>query len=446
MADSAPPQEFTPQQEHQARRAAIASFVGAVLDWYDFILYGQVAALVLNRLYFPSVSPAVGTLAAFATFGIGFLFRPLSGIIFGHFGDRMGRKRMLITTITLMGSCTVLIGLLPTYAQIGIWAPILLTVLRAIQGIGVGGEWGGATLMAVESAPPARRAFYSSGVQVGYSVGLVIATGFVMLMNAMLPNDQFLAWGWRVPFVTSFVIVIIGLLIRRHVEDSADVLARVNEAEKKAKAQGRTRMPLLEALRRHPGAFLKIFCLRLVELVSGYIVITFALNYGVSQFGYSRQFMLNVGLWFGGMGIITIPLWAFLSDKYGRRRIYIIGSAVGVVMAFPFFLMMQTGSQVLTIIASLLLFNVAHDMAVSAQQPMFTEMFGAEYRYSGAGVGYQVASAIAGGFTPFIAQALSMANNNGWTYVAIYLLVACLISGVVAFTLHKDNSTATLAR
>ncbi|MEV7091015.1 shikimate transporter [Streptomyces sp. NPDC093085] len=426
--------------ERQARRAAFGSFAGAVIDWYDFILYGLVAALVFNTEFFPDVSPAIGTLAAFATFGVGFLFRPLGGIVFGHFGDRIGRKRMLVLTMVIMGTATTLIGFLPGYATIGWWAPFLLVVLRAVQGFAVGGEWGGAALMAVESAPKARRAFYSSGVQVGYSVGLVIATGFVLLMSSVTTDAQFLAWGWRVPFLASVVLVAIGLWVRSRVQDAPQVVEQVEAAETTAAAQGKRRIPLVEALREHPRAFAQIFGLRLVELVSGYIVTAFALSYATSELGYSRPFMLNVGLLVGALGILTIPAYAYLSDRIGRRRVYLTGAVAGAVLAVPFFLALESGSKIATVILAVLLFNVAHDLAVSVQQPLFTEMFGAEYRYSGAGVGYQFASAIAGGFTPFIAAALATLTDGSWHLVALYLFIGCAVSAVLAFNLSRDHT------
>ncbi len=431
---------FSPEDNRRARRAAFGSFAGAVIDWYDFILYGLVAALVFNSQFFPGISPVAGTLAAFATFGVGFLFRPLGGVVFGHFGDRIGRKQMLVLTMILMGSATTLIGLLPTYDSIGWWAPFLLVVLRAVQGFAVGGEWGGAALMAVENAPPKRRALYSSGVQVGYSVGLIIATGLILLMRAATTDEQFLAWGWRVPFLASVLLVLVGLVVRARVQDSEEVAERVERAERIA---GGRRVPLLEALRSHPGAFGRIFGLRLVELVSGYIVITFAVSYASDEHGFSKDFMLNVGLLVGALGIVSIPTFAWLSDRFGRRRIYLTGSVVGVLAAVPFFLAIESGSQIAVALLAVILFNIAHDMAVSVQQPLFTEMFGAEFRYSGAGVGYQVASAIAGGFTPFIAAALVASTGGSWYLVAAYLLLSCLVSAVLAWRIERPAAATT---
>ncbi|WP_251976288.1 shikimate transporter [Salinicola avicenniae] len=411
----------------QARRAAIGSFVGAVVDWYDFLLYGIVAALVFNAQFFPNVSPAAGTLAALATFGVGFLFRPLGGIVFGHFGDRLGRKRMLIITVILMGIATALIGLLPTYAQIGVWAPILLVTLRAIQGFAVGGEWGGAALMAVESAPRGRRAFYSSGVQVGYGVGLLLATGSVSLLSHFLDDADFQAWGWRLPFLFSVVLVLIALKIRTSLEESPEFVEAVEKpAEKPAKP------PILEALKRHPGAFATIIAMRLAELFTMYIVTTFALSYSTGYLDLSRDLFLHIGLLVGAISCVTIPLFAFLADTLGRRRVYLTGALIGVLAAFPFFMALESGSIVWIVVFAVALANLAHDMVVSVQQPIFAELFGASYRYSGAGVGYQVASVVGGGFTPFIATALVDLAGGSWTPVAVYLAAGCLLSLVGA--------------
>lgn len=415
----------------EARRAALGSFVGAVVDWYDFLLYGIVAALVFNSAFFPNVSPTMGTLAAFATFGVGFLFRPLGGIVFGHFGDRLGRKRMLVLTVMMMGLSTMLIGFLPTFASIGWWAPVLLVTLRAIQGFAVGGEWGGAALMAVESAPAKKKAFYSSGVQVGYGVGLVLATGLVSLLSHLLDNAAFKSWGWRLPFVFSVVLVLIGLWVRSNMAESQEFVEKVEKGHRKL------RMPVIEALTRHPKAFLLIVALRLAELFSMYIVTAFALSYSTTNLGMPREFFLNVSLLVGAVSCVTIPCFAWLADRFGLRRIYMIGALIGLACAVPFFLAMESRSVVWITVFAVLLANMAHDMVVSVQQPLFTELFGAEYRYSGAGVGYQFASVVGGGFTPFIAVALVSFAGGSWHLVAAYLCAGCAISLIVAAFMKK---------
>lgn len=418
---------------NRARRAALGSFAGAVVDWYDFLLYGITAALVFNSEFFPQIGPAMGTLAAFATFGVGFLFRPLGGIIFGHFGDKLGRKRMLMLTVWMMGIATALIGLLPSFAAIGWWAPVLLVTLRAIQGFAVGGEWGGAALLSVESAPAKKKAFYSSGVQVGYGVGLLLSTGLVSLISALTTNEQFLSWGWRIPFLFSIVLVIAALWVRNGMEESAEF------EQQQTTPATKERLPVMEALTRHPGAFLKIIGLRLCELLTMYIVTAFALNYSTQNLGLPRELFLNIGLLVGGLSCLTIPCFAWLADRYGRRRVYITGALIGSLSAFPFFMALEAQSIFWIVVFSVLLANVAHDMVVCVQQPMFTGMFGARYRYSGAGVGYQVASVVGGGFTPFIAAALVTFSGGDWHSVAIYLLAGCLISALTALLMKSPT-------
>ncbi|MCG5044128.1 shikimate transporter [Enterobacteriaceae bacterium 155047] len=420
---------------HRARRAALGSFAGAVVDWYDFLLYGITAALVFNREFFPQISPAMGTLAAFATFGVGFLFRPLGGIIFGHFGDRLGRKRMLMLTVWMMGIATALIGLLPSFAAIGWWAPTLLVTLRAIQGFAVGGEWGGAALLSVESAPRHKRAFYSSGVQVGYGVGLLLSTGLVSLVSHYTTDAQFLSWGWRIPFLFSLLLVIIALWIRTGMEESTEF-----EQQQRDQPVVKQRLPVIEALLQHPGAFLKIIALRLCELLTMYIVTAFALNYSTQNLGLSRELFLNIGLLVGAISCLTIPCFAWLADRFGRRRVYITGALIGTFSAWPFFMALEAQSLFWIVFFAIMLANIAHDMVVCVQQPMFTEMFGARYRYSGAGVGYQVASVVGGGFTPFIAAALVTFSGGDWRSVAVYLLAGCLLSALTAMFMKDSPS------
>lgn len=416
---------------NRARRAALGSFAGAVVDWYDFLLYGITAALVFNREFFPQISPAMGTLAAFATFGVGFLFRPLGGIIFGHFGDRLGRKRMLMLTVWMMGIATALIGILPSFASIGWWAPVLLVTLRAIQGFAVGGEWGGAALLSVESAPKNKKAFYSSGVQVGYGVGLLLSTGTVSLISQLTTDEQFLSWGWRIPFIFSIVLVVVALWIRNGMEESAEF-----ERQQREKPVAKKRLPVMEALVQH-RAFLKIIALRLCELLTMYIVTAFALNYSTQNLGLPRELFLNIGTVVGGISCLTIPCFARLADRFGRRRVYITGALIGTLSARPFFMALEAQSVFWIVFFAIMLANIAHDMVVCVQQPMFTELFGASYRYSGAGVGYQVASVVGGGFTPFIAAALVTFSGGNWHSVAIYLLAGCLLSAATALLMKE---------
>ena len=355
-------------------------------------------------------------------------------MIFGHFGDRLGRKRMLMLTVWMMGIATALIGILPSFASIGWWAPVLLVTLRAIQGFAVGGEWGGAALLSVESAPKHRKAFYSSGVQVGYGVGLLLSTGLVSLISQLTTDEQFLSWGWRIPFIFSIVLVIAALWIRNGMEESAEF-----EKQQLEKPLTKKRLPVMEALVQHPGAFLKIIALRLCELLTMYIVTAFALNYSTQNLGLPRELFLNIGLLVGGISCLTIPCFAWLADRFGRRRVYITGALIGTLSAWPFFMALEAQSIFWIVFFAIMLANIAHDMVVCVQQPMFTELFGASYRYSGAGVGYQVASVVGGGFTPFIAAALVTFSGGNWHSVAIYLLAGCLLSAATAL-LMKETS------
>jgi MHS family shikimate/dehydroshikimate transporter-like MFS transporter len=419
------PDDVTPRQ---ARRAAVSAFVGAVIEWYDFLIFGLVAATVFNKHFYAFDSPAMNLMASFATLGIGFLFRPLGGLFFGRMGDRVGQKRVLIVTMTVMGVCTGLVGFLPTFDQIGWWAPALLTLLRCVQGFAVGGEWGGAALLAVRHAPAGRRAFYSSGVQIGYAVGLVAASTAVSGMS-YLTGDGFEQWGWRVPFWSSIVLIAVGLWIR------AGVVEKPKEPSARAEQE---RGSAWDAIRQNPRAFLEIIGLRLVELLTMYIVTTFAVAYADTHLGMPRERLVNVAAIVGALGIVSIPLFAWISDRTGWRRNYVVGSLVAAACAFPFFFALESRSFIAIVVVAILLINVAHDMAVSVQQPLITQMFGGAHQNTGAGVGYQVASAVAGGFTPFLATAMLGAAGGHWWPVATYLLVGSLVSAAVAaFVVRK---------
>ncbi|HEY0185942.1 MAG TPA: shikimate transporter [Cellulomonas sp.] len=421
------PGDVTPGQ---ARRAAVSAFVGAVIEWYDFLIFGLVAATVFNRHFYAFDSPTMNLLASFATLGIGFLFRPLGGLFFGRMGDRVGQKRVLIITMTVMGVCTGLVGCLPTFDQVGWWSPVLLTLLRSVQGFAVGGEWGGAALLAVRHAPAGRRAFYSSGVQIGYAVGLVAASTAVSGMS-YLTGDDFEVWGWRVPFWSAVVLIVVGLWIR----------AGMVERPKDPQVAAAPRSSVWSAIRQNPRAFLEIIGLRLVELLTMYIVTTFAVAYADSHLDMPREQMVNVAAIVGALGIVSIPVFAYVSDRKGWRRNYVVGSLVAALCAFPFFFAMESGSFLAIVVVSILLINVAHDMAVSVQQPLITQMFGGADQNTGAGVGYQVASAIAGGFTPFVATAMLNAAGGHWWPVATYLMVGSLVSAAVAaFVVRKPAS------
>ena len=362
----------------------------------------------------------------------------IAGIIFSMRGITLQLPRSAFLAAQAILGCMIaqnLTGSILTTlaANWPIVLAILLVTLRAIQGFAVGGEWGGAALLSVESAPKNKKAFYSSGVQVGYGVGLLLSTGLVSLISMMTTDEQFLSWGWRIPFLFSIVLVLGALWVRNGMEESAEF-----EQQQHNQAAAKKRIPVIEALLRHPGAFLKIIALRLCELLTMYIVTAFALNYSTQNMGLPRELFLNIGLLVGGLSCLTIPCFAWLADRFGRRRVYITGALIGTLSAFPFFMALEAQSIFWIVFFSIMLANIAHDMVVCVQQPMFTEMFGASYRYSGAGVGYQVASVVGGGFTPFIAAALITYFAGNWHSVAIYLLAGCLISAMTAL-LMKDN-------
>lgn len=417
-------------------KVVVASLIGTAIEFFDFYIYATAAVIVFPHIFFPQGDPAAATLQSLATFAIAFIARPIGSAVFGHFGDRVGRKATLVASLLTMGISTVVIGLLPGYETIGIMAPVLLALARFGQGLGLGGEWGGAALLAVESAPKNKKAFYSSGVQVGYGVGLLLSTGLVSLISSCTTDEQFLSWGWRLPFLFSVVLVLAALWIRNGMAESAEFEQQQREQQLQPKKK---RLPVVEALFRHPGAFLMIIGLRLCELLTMYIVTAFALNYSTQNLGLPRELFLNIGLLVGAISCLTIPCFAWLADRFGRRRVYITGALIGTLSGFPFFMALESQSYFWILFFALMLANIAHDMVVCVQQPMFTEMFGASYRYSGAGVGYQVASVVGGGFTPFIAAALVTLSGGAWHSVAIYLTAGCLLSALTAMLMKPSR-------
>lgn len=419
-------------------RASLGSFVGAVVEWYDFLLYGVVSALVFGKQFFPSSSSSVGTILSFGTLAVGFVFRPLGGAVFGQIGDRIGPKKVLVGTILTMGLSTALIGCLPDYFWFerhlgaGIIAPVLLVLLRIVQGFAVGGEWGGAALMAVSQAPRHRKAFFSSGVQMGYGVGLILSNGLILLMARVFSDSAFRSYGWRIPFVLSVVLVAFGLWVRAGVAD----VRPVDTAEQELREEQITRSPLVEALTRHPLAFGQIVGVRMVEMFTMYTVTTFALSYSTTTLHWPKQVFLDISIAVGAISLLTIPTFAYLSDRIGRKPVYLAGALIGIVFAIPFFLALSHGNRLMTWVFAVVLVNLGHDLAVSVQQPLITELFGAAYQNSGAGFGYQVAAVIDGGFTPMLAAVLIAWGHGSWHGVAGYLMVGALISFVVVATMR----------
>ena len=402
-------------------RVAMASFIGTTVEYYDFFIYGTAAALVFPTLFFPDVSPAIGILLSFATFGVGFLARPLGGIVFGHFGDRVGRKQMLVISLVGMGSATVLMGLLPGYAQIGIAAPILLTLLRLVQGFAVGGEWGGATLMAVEHAPTAKKGFFGSFSQMGAPAGTSVAT-LAFFAVSQLPDEQFLSWGWRLPFLFSAVLIVIGLFIRLSLAESPDF------AEVKAQSAV-VRMPIAEAFRKHWKEILLIAGTYLSQGVFAYICMAYLVSYGTTIAGISRTFALAGVFVAGIVAVILYPVFGALSDTFGRKTMYLLGAvAMGVVIA-PAFALINTGNPWLFMAAQVLVFGIAMAPAAGVTGSLFTMVFDADVRYSGVSIGYTLSQVVGSAFAPTIATAL-YASTESSTSIVAYLLVVSAISVV----------------
>lgn len=406
-------------REESIRKVALASFIGTAIEWYDYFLYGTTAALVFGTVFFPDFSPLAGVLASLATFAVGFFARPVGGVVFGHFGDKIGRKAMLVTTLMIMGVSTLLIGFLPTYQQIGVWAPILLVLLRIFQGFGVGGEWGGAVIMAVEHSPRGRRGFYGSWPQIGVPAGLLLGTGAVYLFS-LLPDEQFFAWGWRIPFLLSVVMIGIGLYIRLKILESP-AFQQVQDSG------SQHRMPIVEVIRVYPKQVLIAMGLRVAENGSFYVFSVFVLTYVVDQLGLSRTLALLGVMIASFIEIFAIPFFGALTDRVGRRPVYMFGAVFSLVFAFPFFWMVNTEVTVLIWLAIILALVVGHAAMYGVQGAFFSELFSTRVRYSGASLGYQLASVFAGGLSPLIAVALLGWSGSYWP-VAVYLGFMALIT------------------
>ncbi len=420
-------------QTSSVRKVALASAIGTTIEWYDYFIYGTAAALVFGTLFFPEFNAAAGTLAAFASFAIGFVVRPIGGVVFGHLGDRVGRKAMLVISLMLMGVATFCIGLLPTYASVGVAAPILLVVLRLIQGFAVGGEWGGAVLMAVEHAPEGRRGFYGSWPQVGVPAGIILASLAFLVFTATLSPEQFAVWGWRVPFLLSILLVGVGLFIRLRIEESP-LFARVKESRSEA------RMPIVDVFRTYPKEVLLAGGAFIANNATGYIVMVYTLSYGTQVVGLSRSVMLALVIVTAFIGIFAMLGFSALSDVVGRRKVFLSGAVVQALWALPFFLLIDTGAVVLVLI-SLVVMLLASFAMYGPMAAMFAEMFGTRVRYTGASVGYQVGSILGGGFAPLIAASLYAATGTGLS-ISAYIIVITVISFVAVFliteTYRKD--------
>jgi metabolite-proton symporter len=403
----------------QLRRAIIASTIGTSIEWYDFFLYGSAAALILNQQYFPNVDPTSGVLLAFGTNFVGFAARPVGAAIFGHYGDRIGRKATLVITLALMGIGTFMVGLVPPYAVIGIWGGVLLTILRALQGIGVGGEWGGSVLLAMEwGARTGRRGFIASWPQFGVPVGLLLSNGMLALV-AGLTGPNFATWGWRIPFLLSIVLVGIGLWIRLGILETP-VFTRLLEQRKTSSA------PVAEVLRNNWREVILTCLLRTGQQAPFYIFWTYVLLYATGTLGMQRQDVLIDTLIASGVSLCTVPLWGYLSDRFGRKRTYMFGAVVMALFAWPYFALLDTRVPGLVLVA-IVLAPIVHDIQYGPQAAFIAEAFPPRVRYSGASLGYHLASITAGGPAPIIAAYLLSSFGTSLA-IAAYIVVCALIS------------------
>jgi metabolite-proton symporter len=424
------------QHRGQLRRAVIASTIGTTIEWYDFFLYSTVTGLVFAKLYFPKSDPLTGTLEAFAIYAVGFAARPVGAAIFGHYGDRIGRKSTLIATLLLMGIATFLVALVPTYDTIGIWGAVLLTVLRFLQGVGVGGEWGGSVLLSMEwSRTHTDRGFIAAWPQFGVPAGLFLANLAVLAFSQM-SGDAFLTWGWRVPFLLSIVLVAIGLWIRLGIMETP-IFAKL-VAERRIE-----RAPMLEVIKRQPTEIILTALARMGEQAPFYIFTAFIFTYGTTVLGVSRDLLLTAVLVAAVVSFVTIPLSGYLSDKIGRKRMYMIGAATTGAFGFLYFTLLNTmmpGWIFVAVILSL----IPHDMMYGPQAALIAECFTGRLRYSGASLGYQLASIIAGGPAPMVAAALFAQYHSGFA-IALYIL-ACAVISLLSTALLKDYTGQDISR
>ena len=423
------------EHRRQLRRAVLAGAIGTAIEWYDFFLYSTITGLVFAKLYFPRADPFVGTLEAFGVYAVGFIARPIGAAIFGHYGDRLGRKAALIATLLLMGVATFLVALVPGYERIGIWGAVILTFLRFIQGIGVGGEWGGSVLLSMEWAQSNQhRGFITSWPQFGVPAGLFLANLAVLGASA-LSGDQFLTWGWRIPFLLSILLIGVGLYIRLGILETPVFVKLV--AERRIE-----RAPVLAVLRGHPREIILTALCRMAEQAPFYLFTAFVFAYGTGVLHLKRDFLLMAVLGAAMLSFVTIPLFGHLSDVFGRKRVYMLGAAVTGVYGFVYFALLDTQVTVLVAVA-IVLSLVPHDMMYGPQAALIAESFPARLRYSGASLGYQLSSLIAGGPAPLIASSL-ISRYHSATPIALFIL-GCAIVSLIATSMLKDNTNKDIS-
>ncbi|HEY0358856.1 MAG TPA: MFS transporter [Mycobacteriales bacterium] len=438
MTLTAPSVTDTPEVRTSLPRVVLASLAGATIEWYDFFLYGAAAALVFNTVFFPASDPLVGTMLAFGTYALGFVARPIGGLVFGHFGDLIGRKRLLMISLVMMGAATVGIGLLPTYAQVGVWAPLLLVMLRLLQGFAVGGEWGGAVLLVAEYGTAKRRGFWTSWPQVGVPAGNLLAAGVLALLSAVQSEADFAAWGWRIPFLLSAVLVIIGYWIRQSVAETPVFLEAQRRAEEKKQKLGRA--PGIEAVRRHPRGIALGMGLRLGENVTYYVITAFSLTYATEVVGLPKSVILNAVLVAAAVQVVMLPLWGALSDRVGRRPVLAVGALGTAVWAFAFFRLLETGAT-MNVLLAMVVGLVLHGAMTGPEAAFISEMFTTPVRYSASSIAYQLSSILAGSLAPIIALQLFRSTGSA-TPISLYLLITCAVSLLAVF-LARENKGRT---
>lgn len=425
-----------PTDTRELRRVALSGLLGTTVEFYDFLVYGTLAALVFGDLFFPQADPTVGTIAAFGTFAAGYVARPLGGIVFGHFGDRLGRKSMMLLTMTLMGCGSFLIGLLPTYDAIGVWAPVLLVALRVVQGLAIGGEWGGATLMVVEHAERtqgSRRGLWSSFTQLGAPLGSVLSAGVVTLVST-LPDDQFRSWGWRVPFLLSFVLLGVGLFVRLRIAESP----LFAEVKRQGTRETTGRPPIFEVLRR-PKPVLLACCVGIGAFTAQSLLTGFMISYATDN-GYSRPQVLSAVTIASCVALVVLPAASALTDRVGRRPVVLAGAVASAALAFPVLWLVDSGSPGLLILALVLGHGIAQSTMYGPLGALFSEMFGTKVRYTGASLGYQAATLVGAGFSPLIATSLLASNGGGSTPVSLLLCGGALITAVTVWRMPETHT------
>ncbi len=429
MANLTTPQATSSRKQYVT--AGLASMMGTTIEWYDFFLYGTAAALIFNTIFFPSFDPLTGTLAAFATYSVGFFARPLGGIIFGHYGDKVGRKSMLLITLFMMGIPTILIGLIPSYDSIGYWGAVLLVIMRFTQGIAVGGEWGGAVLMAVEHAPEGKKGFFGSLPQTGVAPGLILSS-LAMGAVATLPEEAMLSWGWRIPFLASVVLLLIGWFIRVKVAESPDF-------EKMEQKGDKVEMPGMIVLRKYPKEVLVVVGARLAEVTWFYTVVTFALAYATNTLGITRTVMLDATIWGAFLSLFTMPLFGILGDRVGFKWVFMAGSIGILIFSSVFFSLLgslDTGSITLAVVIAI---GVVYAALYGPEGGLFSAQFPPEVRYSGISIAVQVSGAIGGGLAPLIATSLLAYGDGDPHYIVWYLSALGVIAIISSILMHSPT-------